>query len=649
MSIGVPFFWCTPHAVVEDGRARISKFDVASVKDGRAGPRQPPSSPPTQQSSVGTSRGQLASRGASWTRGWERKWNLRDLREASSSKLNDQVSTCKEGYWLWWVVTELARKTTYKHETKATATCATSMAADGCRFCVPTARTSPSPRPDHSSAIPALIRIRVVAEHLRGDHERGEGKMTTWGTTCGRKSSLEALEECECCECHRMVQEGQAYVMKWTSVRATGVGEMVFEAVCGRDGGNLARGCRERASLNGAVEARCWSLAALTAWIALYFRLGRRLLLQLGDVIGGWMYEVEVNRLGNGSPQEVVAVLGGGERREIQRKHVIAMGRVRRRMAPEIRSVAKLVFLPPESDASGLLGQCPPCAVYTRLQRGFRIASSTKDGVGRLDQHGNAVLPPRLHYAVSPQTGPPPPSAPGDVCIDVLKKVRSRLQPRIVGSSSINWENLEVKEEHLAFVLDNLRQIFITWPASRQMKKANFDISHKLAEFLMVDKPLTAHKHRANLGLEKMELVLGQEHRSACRITRTTSPSPSPYMSSKPGQYTTASAIGTHRTPQPNTTTTSTRTQNSNPPPSHTYTIGGDVDGSNHGRDDGHGNGSTHGIATHTYLHAGPGGRTTVLAMHCSSSTRVPLLPPTISTPSAVAQEKRTPGVTILD
>ncbi|TDL17016.1 hypothetical protein BD410DRAFT_843952 [Rickenella mellea] len=109
----------------------------------------------------------------------------------------------------------------------------------------------------------------------------------------------------------------------------------------------------------------------------------------------------------------------------------------------------------------------PPYAVHTRLQLGFCIASLTKDGVGRLDQHGNAVLPPRLHYAISPRSSPPPLSAPGDVCVDVLKKVLDRNPHCRLAEgkgmdklradswfSSINWENLEVKEEHLPFVLD---------------------------------------------------------------------------------------------------------------------------------------------------------------------------------------------------
>ena len=36
------------------------------------------------------------------------------------------------------------------------------------------------------------------------------------------------------------------------------------------------------------------------------------------------------------------------------------------------------------------------------------------------------------------------------------------------------------------------------------MRKANFDISHELDEFLMVEKPLTATKRKANMDLEKL-------------------------------------------------------------------------------------------------------------------------------------------------
>ena len=37
------------------------------------------------------------------------------------------------------------------------------------------------------------------------------------------------------------------------------------------------------------------------------------------------------------------------------------------------------------------------------------------------------------------------------------------------------------------------------------MKKANFDISHELDEFLMVDKPLSATKRKTNLNYDKLK------------------------------------------------------------------------------------------------------------------------------------------------
>lgn len=42
------------------------------------------------------------------------------------------------------------------------------------------------------------------------------------------------------------------------------------------------------------------------------------------------------------------------------------------------------------------------------------------------------------------------------------------------------------------------------------MKKANFDVSHELDEFLMVEKPLTHSKRKANPDLEKMKPELRQ-------------------------------------------------------------------------------------------------------------------------------------------
>ncbi|KAH9944848.1 kinase-like protein [Amylocystis lapponica] len=62
--------------------------------------------------------------------------------------------------------------------------------------------------------------------------------------------------------------------------------------------------------------------------------------------------------------------------------------------------------------------------------------------------------------------------------------------------ASIDWNSLENKDMQPPFVPD--------------MKKANFDVSHELDEFLMVEKPLTHSKRKANPDLEKMKPELRQ-------------------------------------------------------------------------------------------------------------------------------------------
>ncbi|KAF5359219.1 hypothetical protein D9756_003139 [Leucocoprinus leucothites] len=62
--------------------------------------------------------------------------------------------------------------------------------------------------------------------------------------------------------------------------------------------------------------------------------------------------------------------------------------------------------------------------------------------------------------------------------------------------SSIDWDALEAKELQPPYVPD--------------MERANFDVSHELDEFLMVEKPLTHSKRKANPDLEKMRPELRQ-------------------------------------------------------------------------------------------------------------------------------------------
>ncbi|KAJ7596661.1 kinase-like domain-containing protein [Mycena floridula] len=62
--------------------------------------------------------------------------------------------------------------------------------------------------------------------------------------------------------------------------------------------------------------------------------------------------------------------------------------------------------------------------------------------------------------------------------------------------STINWEALVTKECQPPYVPD--------------MNQANFDVSHELDEFLMVEKPLTHSKRKANTDLDKLKPELRQ-------------------------------------------------------------------------------------------------------------------------------------------
>lgn len=82
--------------------------------------------------------------------------------------------------------------------------------------------------------------------------------------------------------------------------------------------------------------------------------------------------------------------------------------------------------------------------------------------------------------------------------------------------ANIDWDSLENKESQPPFVPDvscsdvTMLPLTETNPHDLQMKKANFDVTHELDEFLMVEKPLTHSKRKANPDLEKMKPELRQ-------------------------------------------------------------------------------------------------------------------------------------------
>jgi len=71
---------------------------------------------------------------------------------------------------------------------------------------------------------------------------------------------------------------------------------------------------------------------------------------------------------------------------------------------------------------------------------------------------------------------------------------------------SIDWDALEAKEAQPPFVPDASLFPILGMPCPRflQGKQSNFDVSHELDEFLMVEKPLTHTKRKAT-DLDKLK------------------------------------------------------------------------------------------------------------------------------------------------
>jgi len=74
--------------------------------------------------------------------------------------------------------------------------------------------------------------------------------------------------------------------------------------------------------------------------------------------------------------------------------------------------------------------------------------------------------------------------------------------------SEVDWNNLSSKSAQPPFVPDvsaPLANAVRLLTSRVQAKRANFDVTHELDEFLMVEKPLTHSKRKANLNLDKMK------------------------------------------------------------------------------------------------------------------------------------------------
>ncbi|KAF9068355.1 kinase-like domain-containing protein [Rhodocollybia butyracea] len=98
-----------------------------------------------------------------------------------------------------------------------------------------------------------------------------------------------------------------------------------------------------------------------------------------------------------------------------------------------------------------------------------------------------------------------------DHAINILKQLLERDPTKRFGCRSVN--HLNDFYEHPWFgrlEWDKLESKELTAPFIPDMKQANFDVSHELDEFLMVEKPLTHSKRKANADIEKLKPELRQ-------------------------------------------------------------------------------------------------------------------------------------------
>lgn len=90
--------------------------------------------------------------------------------------------------------------------------------------------------------------------------------------------------------------------------------------------------------------------------------------------------------------------------------------------------------------------------------------------------------------------------------------------------SGVDWNNLNSKSAQPPFVPDVSAPLanavrLLTSPV--QAKRANFDVTHELDEFLMVEKPLTHSKRKVNLNLDKMKPEFRKLEEECVFVSRT--------------------------------------------------------------------------------------------------------------------------------